>query len=119
MNLPTDRPSPLATDIVADALLTRYRAVRATTERLCAPLQTEDYVAQSMPDASPAKWHLAHTSWFFETFLIKPASGDDRGLAPDDYGYLFNSYYNAVGERIARPNRGLITRPTVGEVYHY
>ena len=99
-------------------LLARYRLVRETTERLCAPLETEDYVAQSMPDASPVKWHLAHTTWFFETFLLKP-SHDGQGVAPAEYAYLFNSYYNALGERIARPHRGLLTRPTVAEVYRY
>ena len=101
-----------------DGLATRFREVRATTERLCAPLEIEDYVVQSMPDASPAKWHLAHTSWFFETFLLKPSR---RGLAasPDEYAYLFNSYYNALGERIARNKRGLISRPTVKEIYQY
>ncbi len=71
-----------------------------------------------MPDASPAKWHLAHTSWFFETFVLKPAYGEEFVVSPE-YGYLFNSYYNAVGERIARPERGVISRPTVAEVYRY
>lgn len=99
-------------------LASRYREVRAATERLCAPLETEDYVVQSMPDASPAKWHLAHSSWFFETFLLKPASGG-QGVGPGEYAYLFNSYYNALGERIARGKRGLLSRPTVAEVYRY
>ncbi|QEH34614.1 Iron(II)-dependent oxidoreductase EgtB [Aquisphaera giovannonii] len=95
-----------------------YDRVRQTTEALCSPLEVEDYVIQSMPDASPAKWHLAHTSWFFETFVLSSWEG---GLAPVDsrYGYLFNSYYNAVGERIARDRRGLLSRPTVAEVYRY
>ena len=97
-------------------LLARFLDVRGTTERLCATLETEDYVAQSMPDASPAKWHLAHTSWFFETFLLKPTGGD---VGPSSYAYLFNSYYNALGERTARGERGLMTRPTVAEVYKY
>jgi ergothioneine biosynthesis protein EgtB len=99
-------------------LLARYRWVRETTERLCGPLETEDYVVQSMPDASPVKWHLAHTSWFFETFVLKPAA-QGRAIAPAEYAYLFNSYYNALGERIARSKRGLLSRPTVAEVYHY
>ncbi len=99
-------------------LLARYRHVRETTERLCAPLETEDYVAQSMPDASPVKWHLAHSTWFFETFLLKP-NRDGQGVAPAEYAFLFNSYYNALGERIARPHRGLLTRPTVAEVFRY
>jgi ergothioneine biosynthesis protein EgtB len=101
-----------------ESLARRFREVRATTERLCASLETEDYVAQSMPDASPAKWHLAHTSWFFETFILRPASEAD-GLAPEGYAFLFNSYYNALGERIARASRGLLTRPTVAEVMAY
>jgi ergothioneine biosynthesis protein EgtB len=88
------------------------------TEALCAPLAIEDYVAQSMPDASPAKWHLAHTSWFFETFVLAPNVPGDHPFHPQ-YGYLFNSYYNAVGERLPRPTRGLLTRPTVAEVYNY
>ena len=94
----------------------RFTEVRGATEQLCRPLATEDYVLQSMPDASPAKWHLAHTTWFFETFLLLP-----RGEAPfhPRYGYLFNSYYNAVGERHARPQRGMLSRPTVEEVYLY
>ena len=100
-------------------MIVRYREVRAATERLCAPLATEDYVPQSMPDASPAKWHLAHTSWFFETFLVKPSRPDGLGVSPGQYAYLFNSYYNALGERIERSKRGLLTRPTVAEVYHY
>jgi ergothioneine biosynthesis protein EgtB len=98
-------------------MLGRYRDVRATTERLCDPLATEDFVPQSMPDASPVKWHLAHTSWFFETFLLKPSRPDGQGVSPGSYAYLFNSYYNALGERMARPKRGLLTRPTVAEVY--
>ena len=96
----------------------RYRAVRAGTEALCAPLSPEDAVVQSMPDASPAKWHLAHTTWFWETFLL---DGREPGFAPFDpaYGYLFNSYYDAVGPRHARPRRGLLTRPPLEEVHAY
>ena len=101
-----------------DGLASGFREVRALTEKLCAPLETEDYVIQSMPDASPAKWHLAHTSWFFETFLLKPAR-DGKSSSPDEYAYLFNSYYNALGERIARQKRGLLSRPTVAEIYRY
>jgi hypothetical protein len=71
-----------------------------------------------MPDASPAKWHLAHTSWFFETFILSPELPGYRPFHPR-FGYLFNSYYNAVGERHSRPHRGLLSRPTVEEVYQY
>jgi ergothioneine biosynthesis protein EgtB len=96
----------------------RYRAVRALSERLCAPLQPEDFVVQSMPDASPTKWHLAHTSWFFETFVLEP---NVRGyqLFHPQFRVLFNSYYEAVGPRHTRAERGLLTRPTVSEVMDY
>lgn len=99
-------------------LASRYREVRALSERLCEPLATEDYVVQSMPDVSPTKWHLAHTSWFFETFLLKPHL---RGYAEFDphFGYLFNSYYVTVGDRHCRQNRGQLSRPTVDEVMRY
>ena len=103
-----------ALDVLADA----YRAVRAWSLTLCAPLSTEDYVIQSMPDASPAKWHLAHTSWFFEKFLLEPNLPAYRSPHPQ-YDYLFNSYYNSLGERHCRPKRGLISRPTVEETYAY
>ena len=96
----------------------RYRAVRGLTGELCAPLQTEDYVIQSMPDASPAKWHLAHSSWFFETFVLKPGLAGYTGSDPT-YAYLFNSYYNAVGPMHCRALRGMISRPTVAQVYAY
>ncbi len=114
----TDGDSGGQSEPSRDGLAARYREIRATTERLCRPLETEDFVAQSMPDASPTKWHLAHTGWFFETFLIKPMH-DGRGVSPEAYAFLFNSYYNALGERIDRPRRGLLTRPTVAEVFHY
>ena len=99
-------------------LLARYRAVRAFTQNLCAPLVIEDYVVQSMPDASPVKWHLAHTSWFFETFVLKPSAAGYRLFDPA-YEVLFNSYYNSVGEQFPRSHRGLLSRPTVDEVRHY
>src|SRR5919204_337716 len=95
-----------------------YRRVRAFTEALARPLVTEDYVVQSMPDVSPTKWHLAHVSWFFETFILGPNVPGYRSLHPQ-YTYLFNSYYNAIGERHCRPKRGLISRPTVAETYRY
>jgi ergothioneine biosynthesis protein EgtB len=95
-----------------------YGRVREWTERLCATLATEDYVVQSMTEVSPTKWHLAHTSWFFETFVLKEADPGYSVFHPR-YAYLFNSYYEAVGERHARPKRGMLTRPTVKEVYEY
>jgi ergothioneine biosynthesis protein EgtB len=96
----------------------QYQSVRRFTEHLCEPLVTEDYIIQSMPDVSPTKWHLAHVSWFFETFLLFPAVPGYQSLHPQ-YAYLFNSYYNTLGERHCRPKRGLISRPTVEETYQY
>jgi ergothioneine biosynthesis protein EgtB len=96
----------------------RYRRVRSFSETLCETLVAEDYVIQSMPDVSPTKWHLAHTSWFFETFVLGPAVPGYRPFHPD-FSYLFNSYYNAVGQRHCRPKRGLVSRPTVEETYRY
>ena len=99
-------------------LAERYLAVRAATEALCLPLVVEDYVVSSMEDVSPTKWHLAHTSWFFETFLLAPHDPDYRAANPR-YAFLFNSYYVQAGERHCRAQRGLVTRPTVAEVYDY
>lgn len=90
-----------------------YRQVRERTERLASPLSAEDQTAQSMPDASPTKWHLAHTSWFFETFLLQPWAAGYRRFHPA-FGYMFNSYYEAAGPRHPRPQRGMITRPVGG-----
>jgi ergothioneine biosynthesis protein EgtB len=103
-------PSPAATR--------RYRQVRAATEALCKPLATDDYSLQSMPDASPAKWHLAHTSWFFEEFVLQPFAPAYR-VFDAAFRYLFNSYYEAVGPRLARPGRGMLSRPTIEEVWRY
>ena len=103
----------------ADASLSsHYDAVRAQTVVLCEPLEVEDYVVSSMPDASPAKWHLAHTSWFFETFVLGPHDPSYRSPDPR-YAFLFNSYYVQAGERHCRAKRGLVTRPTVSEVLAY
>jgi ergothioneine biosynthesis protein EgtB len=99
-------------------LLDRLRRVRRQTEALAEPLSPEDQTVQSMPDASPTKWHLAHTTWFFETFLLKPRLPTYRSFDPA-YEYLFNSYYEAVGPRYPRPQRGMITRPGVEEVLAY
>ena len=100
------------------SLASRYRAIRAATEALAAPLSPEDCAIQSMPDASPVKWHLAHTSWFFETFVLAPNVSGYR-LADPAYRMLFNSYYNAVGEKHPRPQRGLLSRPSLDEVRRY
>jgi ergothioneine biosynthesis protein EgtB len=96
----------------------RYREVRAATEALTASLSPEDCQVQSMPDASPAKWHLAHTSWFFETFLLTPLLQRYEPIDPR-YSVLFNSYYVGVGDRHPRPQRGLLTRPSLQEVHAY
>jgi ergothioneine biosynthesis protein EgtB len=108
-----------ASERLATSRLARdYDAVRAQTESLCAPLETEDFVVSSMPDVSPTKWHLAHTSWFFETFVLTPF--DAGYVTPNTkYAFLFNSYYVQAGERHCRAQRGLVTRPTVQEVFAY
>jgi ergothioneine biosynthesis protein EgtB len=100
------------------SLAERYQAVRGATEALAAPLSAEDQTIQSMPDASPTKWHRAHITWFFETFVLRV---HDAGYRPFDerFFYLFNSYYEAIGARHARPSRGLITRPGIDEVAAY
>ena len=99
-------------------LLERFRRIREFSERLCATLEPEDYVVQSMPDVSPTKWHLAHTSWFFETFILKVWMPGYQPEVPE-YAYLFNSYYNAAGDMHRRDLRGLISRPTVAEAYRF
>jgi ergothioneine biosynthesis protein EgtB len=106
-----------AVEPVIGDLANRYRRIRQFSETLCETLEPEDCCIQSMPDASPTRWHLAHTTWFFEHFVLtkqpKPC------LPNDSYRYLFNSYYNAVGEQFPRARRGLLSRPTVKEVLGY
>jgi ergothioneine biosynthesis protein EgtB len=99
-------------------ILSKFNSVRSFTEKLCAPLEIEDYVIQSMPDVSPTKWHLGHTSWFFETFILEKVIPDYKPYHPL-YNYLFNSYYIQVGERWHRPSRGLLSRPTVKAIFDY
>ena len=96
----------------------RFHQLRSFTNRLCTGLEPEDYVVQSMPDVSPTKWHLAHTTWFFETFILKKFFPGYRSEIPE-YAYLFNSYYNAAGDMHRRDLRGLISRPTVREAERY
>jgi len=103
---------------IGSDLSDRYQSVRLATERLCEPLSPEDCTAQSMPDTSPVKWHLAHTNWFFETFVLEPGLPSYQPMAPE-YRVLFNSYYNSVGDQYSRPDRGLVTRPGLAEVYEY
>ena len=97
-------------------LVARVLAARRATMRLAQPLEVEDWVVQSMPDASPVKWHLAHTTWFFERFVLRPL-----GVPPvaEAYDYLFNSYYESVGSRHPRARRGMLTRPTAAEIVDY
>ena len=99
-------------------LARRYAEIRELSETLASPLSPEDQQVQSMPDVSPTKWHLAHVTWFFETFVLAPHLS---GYAPFDaaFGYLFNSYYEGVGERHPRPDRGLLSRPPLAEVIAY
>src|ERR1700730_15220797 len=96
----------------------RFRLVRAATLALSEPLSPEDYVVQSMPDASPAKWHLAHTTWFFEEFVLQRAVPGYK-FHDEQFRFLFNSYYNTVGPMHSRPQRGLLSRPTVEQVLAY
>ncbi len=105
-------------DASASALAAQYQRVRDQTEALCKPLVLEDYGVQPMADASPPKWHLAHTTWFFETFLLKTSIPGYTPFHPS-YEYLFNSYYNSIGEQYPRAARGDLSRPTVAEVMAY
>jgi ergothioneine biosynthesis protein EgtB len=99
--------------------LTRfYRLVRQTSQRLSSPLSDADASVQSMPDASPAKWHLAHTTWFFEAMVLVPSVPGYR-VFDDSFNYLFNSYYEVIGARQPRPRRGMITRPPLSTIYAY
>jgi ergothioneine biosynthesis protein EgtB len=109
---------PLPKMPAVDELSRRYREVRAHTLVLAAPLSAEDQCIQSMPDASPTKWHLAHTTWFFETVLLERHAPGYRPFDPR-FRYLFNSYYEALGPRHPRPRRGLLTRPSLEEVHAY
>jgi ergothioneine biosynthesis protein EgtB len=108
----------IATSADRATLHERYRRVRDFTETLAAPLSPEDQVVQSMPDVSPTKWHRAHTTWFFETFLCSPRLDGYEPFHPA-YAFLFNSYYEAVGPRHPRPQRGMLSRPSTVEVARY
>ncbi len=99
-------------------ILNRYKQVRKLTEAICAPLQTEDYVVQPVVDCSPPKWHIGHTTWFFETFILKPYFMGYQEYNTD-YNFVFNSYYESVGNRVIRTDRGNLSRPTVAEIYRY
>ena len=101
-----------------NTLKEQYKIVRKHSEEICEPLETEDYVPQPVPFVSPPKWHLAHSTWFFETFILKNFINEYQVFS-DDFSFLFNSYYNNVGDRVLRTNRGNITRPTIKTVYKY
>jgi ergothioneine biosynthesis protein EgtB len=111
-------PRPQALPATVGSLQERFYATRAQSERLAAPLSAEDCALQSMPDASPVKWHLAHTSWFFETFVLAQAIAGYQPFHPQ-FRSLFNSYYVGVGARHPRPQRGLLSRPSLDEVLSY
>ncbi|AXO79487.1 ergothioneine biosynthesis protein EgtB [Olleya aquimaris] len=101
-----------------DDILNQYLTTRQYTNTLCKPLQTEDFTPQSAAFASPPKWHIAHTTWFFEEMILKTYSPNYQ-IFDNEYSYLFNSYYNTIGKRIERHNRGLITRPNIDIVFKY
>ena len=117
--MPADPPTTPATTAGRASLASAYGQVRALTEHLCEPLAIEDYGVQTVVETSPPKWHLAHVSWFFETFLLRPFQPAYRVFHPR-FDYLFNSYYEQTGTGFwPRPERGLLSRPTVAEVYDY
>lgn len=99
-------------------MINTYRETRQRTVSICKPLTTEDYVPQPMEDVSPPKWHLAHTTWFFEQFILVPHL-EGYQVFDEQFAYLFNSYYNNMGDRVPRAQRGFLSRPTVQEVYNY
>ena len=109
---------PSVQEVEPTPLLQQYLTVRQMTDRLAEPLGAEDCLLQSMPDASPTKWHLAHTTWFFETFILSAEIPGYRPASPAA-NFLFNSYYNAIGERIARDRRGMLSRPSLEEIRRY
>jgi hypothetical protein len=101
-----------------NSLSESFLATRKLSENICAPLETEDYIPQPIQDVSPPKWHLAHTTWFFEEMILKPFAANYQPFHKD-YCFLFNSYYETVGERVVRDMRGSLSRPTVKDVYAY
>ena len=114
MRSPVTAATPTTTSLAA-----RYQAIRDQTEALASVLSPEDQVVQSMADVSPTKWHRAHTTWFFAEFVLRADGTSGRVWDRPEYRFLYNSYYEAVGARHPRPQRGLVTRPSVAEVANY
>jgi hypothetical protein len=110
----TSLPNPAQT---SPSLATRYKTIRDFTERIAQPLSPEDCMIQSMADTSPIRWHMAHTTWFFETFIL--ASKPKYQVFDEQFNFLFNSYYNTVGDQFPRPQRGFISRPGLEETRNY
>jgi len=108
----------LTIELTIQLLEQQYKEVRNHTVAICRPLQTEDYVVQPIPDVSPPKWHLGHTTWFFETFILQPNIKDYTVFDPL-YNFVFNSYYESVGARVIRTDRGNLSRPSVADIYRY
>ncbi len=104
--------------VLTDSLLDFFLETRKHTETICAPLEIEDYVVQPVIDVSPPKWHLGHTTWFFEEFILKPHAKDYQ-LFNEDFSFVFNSYYESIGKRVVRSDRGNLSRPSVQKVYEY
>lgn len=104
--------------ITKEALLELFTEIRKDTEKICSPLETEDYVVQPVVDVSPPKWHLGHTTWFFEEFILKKYA-EGYQLFDDNSAFVFNSYYESVGDKVVRTDRGNLSRPTVSWVYEY
>jgi ergothioneine biosynthesis protein EgtB len=107
-----------AAEISQENKIEQYNIVRAHSEYICKPLEIEDYVVQPIVDVSPPKWHLGHTTWFFETFILKPHYKDYQ-VFNDQYDFVFNSYYESLGARVVRTDRGNLSRPSVTDVYRY
>jgi ergothioneine biosynthesis protein EgtB len=108
----------METKVCEMSLAEKYQSVRKRTEEICEPLKTEDYVVQPVVFVSPPKWHLGHTTWFFETFILKPNKVGYKEFDPG-YNYVFNSYYETVGARVIRTDRGNLSRPAVEDIYRY
>lgn len=115
LQLNTHRPGSLS---LLTGLWEEYQGVRQQSLKLCEPLEPEDFTIQTMDDVSPPKWHLAHSTWFFETFLLKPYQKNYQEFDPQ-FNYLFNSYYKGIGSHYPRPKRGLLSRPTISQIRDY